>query len=171
MSGMDSGNTASACRSCRLCSTAFSAVSDLRLLRWSNTISKAMAKSSRPPATRKAGTEMPRRFSTVWPLKKKTKRMAPAVSVARTATRRRSAAETPEVSARNMGASPTGSMVTKSVANAFRMNSIKTIPPKDSGDHVLLYSSASGHFARMLPHSFPGAVNCRCKSLKGMGNI
>jgi hypothetical protein len=81
-------------------------------------MSSAVRNSSTPPAMRKAGIEMPRKFSTASPATPNSVRMPSATRQARTATLRRSPMPMPCVSATKSGARPTGSMITKSATKA-----------------------------------------------------
>ena len=81
-----------------------SAVCCLRSLRRSNTISKAIQNSRRPPEMRKAGMPTPRSRSSTSPPSPKNARMQKAISDARMATRRRSASVIPRVSEMKIGA-------------------------------------------------------------------
>ena len=111
ISGMASGKAAIWRRS----STACSAVRDWRSIRTPNTISEAIENSSRPPAMRNAGSEMPRRVSSQSPTAAVPIRIAAAISEARMATWRRVDLGNPCVMATKVGTSPTGSTTTNSV--------------------------------------------------------
>ena len=71
-----------------------------------------------PPATRKAGIEMPTKFSTASPNRANTASTQVAVMQARRAMARRAWAGRPWVSATNSGASPGGSITTNMVTKA-----------------------------------------------------
>ena len=127
ISGMASGKAATL----RMWSwvIAVSAVAALRAVRSSNTISKAIQNSSRPPAMRKAGRLMPIAFSTKSPPKPKNAMMPKAMMQARTATWRCSALFMPRVTERKIGARPGGSMVTSSVTSVDEKKSASIAAP------------------------------------------
>ncbi|OWK25080.1 hypothetical protein AJ87_14270 [Rhizobium yanglingense] len=98
---------------------ATSLVFSLRSCRLSNTISKAIQKSSSPPAMRKAPMEMPSTPSTLAPNSAKMARMMKAMTELRSATCLRWLRLMPLVSPRKIGTSPGGSIVTSSVVKAL----------------------------------------------------
>ena len=71
-----------------------------------------------PPATRKAGIEMPMKPSTASPKAAKISKINPATPTARQAILRRSALLIPRVSARKTGAMAMGSITTNIVTRA-----------------------------------------------------
>ena len=108
----------------RTCSSmACSAARDWRSMRSPNTISKAIENSSSPPAMRNAGSEIPSVRSSQSPANAAPNRIAAAISEARNATWRRCCGDSPSVTARKVGASPTGSTTTSSVTSAEIRNS------------------------------------------------
>ncbi len=82
-----------------------------------------MENSNRPPAMRNAGSDMPRACNSQAPIKAAPARMVPAIRLARIATRRRALRGSPCVTARNVGASPSGSRTTTIVTKAETKNS------------------------------------------------
>ena len=127
ISGSASGKTAMLWMWSRVIAT--SLVFSLRSLRRSKIISKAIQKSSRPPAMRKAPMEMPSNDSTPAPVSANTARMQKAISEPRSATCLRCGRVMPTVSPRKIGARPGGSMVTSRVVMALTRRSIVSIRP------------------------------------------
>ena len=89
-----------------------------RLVRRSNSISSAVRNSRTPPATRKAGMEMPTKPMTASPNTVNSASRTSATQQARRPMARRSDVGAPCVSAAKSGVSPIGSIITKSVTKA-----------------------------------------------------
>src|SRR5262249_41728738 len=98
-------------------SSACSAVRVCRSVRTPNTISEAIENNSRPPAMRKAGSEMPRVVSSQCPTRAAPTRMPAAMAEARSATLRWATEGRPWVTARKVGARPIGSTTTNKVTS------------------------------------------------------
>jgi hypothetical protein len=99
---------------------ATSAVFSFRSWRFPKIISKAMKKSSKPPATLKAGKVIPKTDRMAAPARAKSAITPKAISDARIDTWLRSSRFMPPVSARNSGANPGGSIVTRMVRKALK---------------------------------------------------
>ena len=119
--GMASGNAAML-RTCS--SSACSAERDWRWVRKPNTISEAIENSKRPPAMRKAGSEIESVTSSQPPIRAAPTRIAAAIRLARSATLRRDLAARSCVTPMNAGTNPIGSTTTSSVTNAEMRNSL-----------------------------------------------
>ena len=104
-------------------SIASSASCDWRPMRTPNTISEAIENSSRPPAMRKAGSEIDSVRSSQSPMSALPARMAPAIRQARQATLTREAVGRPWVMAMKVGTRPIGSTTTTRVTSAETRNS------------------------------------------------
>mmetsp|Transcript_24056 Transcript_24056/g.44284 ORF Transcript_24056/g.44284 Transcript_24056/m.44284 type:complete len:200 (+) Transcript_24056:396-995(+) len=87
-------------------------------------MSRAVRNKRMPPATRKAGMEMPMKPSTASPKRPKTMRMAMPSPQARSAMLRRCFGGTPWVSATKSGARPIGSMTTNMVTKAVMRKAV-----------------------------------------------
>lgn len=98
-----------------------------RSWRFSKIISKAIQKSSMPPAIRKAPIEMPSRPRMPSPNSAKAARMKKAMSEPRVATWKRCCRLKPTVRLRKIGARPGGSSVTSSVVSALIKRSTSNI--------------------------------------------
>ena len=92
-------------------------------MRTPNTISDAIENSSKPPAMRKAGSEIDSVRSSQSPISALPARIAAAIRQARKATRRRSRIGRPCVMATKAGTRPSGSTTTTSVTKAEMRNS------------------------------------------------
>src|SRR6056297_1071157 len=128
ISGMASGKTEGSSLSSS--SSASSACPCRRLVRRSNSMSRAVRNNRIPPAIRNAGMEMPTKPSTASPKAAKTIRISAAVMQARRAMARRRAVSIPCVRATKSGVMPTGSIMTNSVTKAVirKVGSIASAP-------------------------------------------
>ncbi len=111
ISGMARGNVAVTPEGGPACSRSRSA-------RCWNTISKAMANSSKPPAMRKAASEMPSRLKSQSPIRALPASTQKAIRLASRATLRRVASSSPLVRPIKTGPMPIGSITTSRVTKA-----------------------------------------------------